>query len=428
MTEGTHRQSGPRRPASRTALVLVENAVTGDSRVLRAAGTLRDLGFDVLIAGVITEQEPLTETRIDGFNVIRLARLETLRKRLRPSQSTSPASGAAPARAEVTTGRTRRFAAARRLAWAAAYYVQGIALVRRTSPALVHANDYRTMWIGIAAKLLRHSRLVYDSHELWPDRDGRPEWRPWLVACEWLFVRLADATVASNPAISETLARRYRVPAPTVVRNVSESVVESPRQAEGLQAGAAPLAVYVGSLTQGRGIEQAILALAAAPEFRLRLMGSGAPGFRAHLAQCAAAAGVEDRIEYRPPVEPTAVAEAITGVDMGLLLTQPVCLNNELSLPNKLFEYAAAGLPIVASDLPVIRALVRGEGLGEVVPPDDVDAIAQAMRRLADPERNDEVRERVHSFAARTTWAQERLLLEEVYRGLSSTDHADTHG
>ena len=278
----------------------------------------------------------------------------------------------------------------------------------------MHANDYDTMWVGVAAKLLRRSRLVYDSHEMWPDQ-GRPEWRPWLLASELIFVRVADARVAANPAISDTIARRYRVPAPVVVRNIPEHVVESPAPAEGLRAGREPLAVYVGGLVPGRGIEEAIEALAAVPGLRLRLMGQSGDGYRAELERRAAEAGVAERIEFRPPVEPTAVADTIAGADLGILLTQPTCLNNELSLPNKLFEYVAAGIPLVASELPVIGAILREEGIGEAVPPADVEAIAQAMRRLSEPEHNAEARERVRAYAERTTWAQERLRLEDVY-------------
>jgi glycosyltransferase involved in cell wall biosynthesis len=400
-----------------TALILVFGPVTRDSRIFREAGTLRDLGFDVSIVGVVSADEQRTELRIDGFRVIRLTPVESLRRLLRRGPQSRPyeAPGGESDATAPDAGHSRpRFAVLRRLAVASAYHVQGAALVRRMSPALVHANDYNTMWIGIAAKLLCGSRLVYDAHELWPDQ-GRPESRKWLVAGEWLFLRLADATVAANPGISETMARRYRVAPPVVVRNVAEHIVRSPARPEGLRAGRKPLAVHVGSVAPERGIEQTIRALALVPELRLRFVGSAGDAYRAHLDGLAAEAGVADRIEYRAPVEPTAVPETIAGGDMGIVLTQPTCLNNVLSLPNKLFEYTAAGLPVIASDLPVLGALVRDEQIGEVVPPTDVEAIARAMRNLAEPKRNAETREHVRTFAERVTWERERQVLESVY-------------
>ena len=399
------------------ALILVCNTVTDDSRVFREAATLRDLGFDVLIAGVVSPEEQRTEVRLNGFRVIRLAPVASMRRllrRRRESRSQPPSNGPGPA--APTTPARRRLAAPRRLIIGSAYYLQGISLVRRVSPAVVHANDYNTMWIGVAAKLLRGSRLVYDAHELWPDRYQRPEWRPWLLLGEWLFVRLADANVTVSPGCAEVMARRYRVAPPLVVRNVPERVLNSPPRAERMRADRpAPLAVYAGGLVSGRGIEETIEALPAAPELRLVLMGRGRDEYRAHLERLAAELGVADRVEYRPPVESTGVVEAVSGAEMGLCLIQPICLSNELSLPNKLFEYTAAGLPVVASDLPVLGALIREHGIGEAVPPDDVEAIARAMRDLAEPQRNAEVRERVRSFAEQVTWKRERRILESVY-------------
>jgi len=403
----------------RRALILVSNTVTHDSRVLREAASLRDLGFDVLIAGLVSPDEQRTELDVNGFAVVRLTPLESTRRLLRRRES-EPATAPheTPTASAPGTGRSgKRFSALRRLVVTSMYYTQGVALVRRTSPAIVHANDYDTMWIGIAAKLLRHSRLVYDSHELWPDR-GRPEWRAWLVACEWLFVRVADATITVSPGCAGVMAARYRVPPPVVVRNVPERMANPPIPAEGLRGGEPPLAIYVGGLAPERGIEQTIQALALVPELRLRFVGYGSEAYRAQLDACAATAGVADRIEYRLPVEPAAVATTIASADMGISLIEPTCLSYRMSLPNKLFEYVAAGLPIVGSDLPVIGALIRDEGLGEVAPSNDIAAVAAAMRRLTDPSRNAEVRDRVRSFGERVNWEQERHVLEGIYESL----------
>lgn len=400
-----------------TALVLVQNPVTHDGRVLREAGLLRDLGFDVLVAGVVSAEERRTEVELDGLRVVRLrgplGMLRALLGRGGATGAEAPTGtdGREPPRARGTSARLRR------LLVTLAFNAQGIALGWRTSPELVHANDYDTMWIGVATKLLRGSTLVYDAHELWPDQEAELGWRPWLIGAEWLFMRLADATVAANPGIADVMAGRYGQGAPAVVRNVPQRVAVSPAPPEGLRAGGPPLAIYVGAMAPGRGLEQAIEALTGVPELRLRLMGQIDDAFRAELERRAVAAGVTGRIEYRPPVAPTAVADTIAAADMGILLTQPECLNNELSLPNKFFEYAAAGLPIVGSDLPLIGRLIREEGLGEAVPPTDTAQIASAMLRLADPARNAELRDNVREFAERSTWEQERLVLEEVYRG-----------
>ena len=87
------------------------------------------------------------------------------------------------------------------------WYRKAIAAVRRLRPEVVHCNDWNTMWIGVAARL-SGSSVVYDSHELWADRNGRREMRWWILACEWLFVRVADRTITTSPGYADVLAHR----------------------------------------------------------------------------------------------------------------------------------------------------------------------------------------------------------------------------
>ena len=436
------------------ALILVRNTVSHDNRVLREAETLSRLGFAVLVAGVVSTAEPETQLEIDGARVIRLDPRRSLRdwatrwprmRPRRPAASSSvtdqpaaidePPPRAITARSAGGLGWQLRL---QRLAVSAAYVRAGAALAWRTSPALVHANDYNTMWVGIAAKLLCRSALLYDCHELWADRNGRPEWRPWLVACEALFVRVADLTIAASPGYAEELARRYRVATPLVVRNIparrpgescaaplADRVTVSPgngRRGDRRSANApkpdrrqTTLAVYVGGLMPGRGLEPVIDALALVPEVRVRLIGPGRDSYRAGLWARARAAGVAERIEIEAAVPPSAVVDTLSDADLGLMLIQPVCRSYELTLPNKLFEYAAAGLPILASDLPVIGPVVREAAIGEVVAPADIDQIAASLRRLAEPTYNQQVRERVRTFARRFTWERERETLAGAY-------------
>jgi glycosyltransferase involved in cell wall biosynthesis len=404
------------------ALILVRNTVSHDARVLREAEVLSGLGYDVVVAGVVSAAQPARAAEIEGKRVVRLDPSGALRRRVRPRRETGDATPPSPAVGHPATpggdSRVSVVGAARRNALTVTYYLQGIRLLWRLAPVVVHANDYNTMWIALAAKLVRGSRVVYDSHELWPDRNGRPEWRPWLILCEALFVRAADATITTSPGYAAAIAERYRVEPPVVVRNIpARSEGPAPETASDSD----PVGVYLGGLMPGRGLEQAIDALPSVPSLRLRLIGPGADRYRRALAEHARSAGVSDRVEIQDPVPPSDVLAALAGASFGLMLIQPVCRSYELTLPNKLFEYAAAGLPVLSSDLSVIGRLVREEGIGEVVPAADPERIAEGMRRLADPELRGPVRERVLAYARRETWEVERRVLERVYLNVAST-------
>jgi len=140
------------------------------------------------------------------------------------------------------------------------------------------------------------------------------------------------------------------------------------------------------------------------------------PRYRTGLLRRAAAVGVADRVVLRAPVAPGEVQGALAGAAAGLCLIQPICRSYELCLPNKLFEYAAAGVPVLASDMPVIAAVVRGNGLGEVVAGDGPRAIAASLRRLLVPAGWTLTAERTRAFAGAQAWPGEARVLERAYK------------
>ncbi len=433
-------------PAVRS-LLLVRNGVDHDARVLRAARVAeRVLPGTALVLGVATASAPAGAALVEGVQVLRLpARPPGLTRLLRRAK---PANRADPARGTRTepmpangAGRTTGGAIpappaltwagrARRILSGLSFSRQALSVARRTRPGLVHANDWNTMWTGLAIKLGFGARLVYDSHELWPDRNGRWEWRPWLLAAEALFVRAADEVITSSPGYADALEKRYRVSRPLVVRNIPERCATSGptaahRDSQKLLsaigrsqiAGPAspPRVVYVGGLMPGRGLEQLIATLPLLPDVRLIAIGPGANRYRMSLLLAATAAGVEDRVVLRAPVAPGRVQEVLLGAAAGLCLIQPICRSYELSLPNKLFEYAAAGVPVLASEAPVIAAVVRAHGLGQVVTADGPRAIAKSLERLLEPDCWRLTSQRASAFAAGNDWRGEADALAGVY-------------
>jgi glycosyltransferase involved in cell wall biosynthesis len=447
------------------ALVLVRNGVVHDARVMREARLLDSLGYETTVAGVRTGSEAVAPPRLGSARLVWLdpgggtrALVRRVRRRrgpqspgggdpqlqpgsdrsqtsLRSTTSTvvnrSLASGspsAASVRLTSYTRVNRTLASAsvaarlRRLVTTADYYRRGIGLVRRTRPELIHANDYNTAWIGLAGKLLAGSRLVYDSHELWPDRNLRPEWRPWLLLCEALFVRVADSVITTSPGYAEVIAERYRVAAPAVVRNVPEwrAEPEGSRAEGGRPRAEASLAVYFGAVTRNRGLPTVLRALALVPELRLRIVGPEAWGYRATLAELAAELGVGDRLELLEPVAPGEAPAVFGDADVGLALIEPACLSYEMTLPNKLYEYVAAGLPVLSSDVPVLAREVREHGVGTVADPADPAAVAAALREVVEPEANARYRAAARRLASEATWEREREKLAAIYGSASA--------
>jgi glycosyltransferase involved in cell wall biosynthesis len=144
-------------------------------------------------------------------------------------------------------------------------------------------------------------------------------------------------------------------------------------------------------------------------------MGPGLPDYVERLFDLARREGCSDRLELHKQVPPAEVVAALAGAGVGLALFQPVCLSHRLVAPNKLFEYMVAGVPTLASDLPVIEAFVARHGVGMTVAATDVASIADAMCAMLEPERNRELRAATAIAAREVTWAAERAVLLGAY-------------
>jgi len=231
------------------------------------------------------------------------------------------------------------------------------------------------------------------------------------MACEWLFVRSADAVVATSPGHADVVARRYRVARPHLVRNIPI--------ADGVTGLAQPsepdVAVYVGGVAPNRGIEQMISALPLVDGLRLRVMGPVKEDYLPGLRRLAAELGVTDRLEFVAPVCSDDVLRSLRGAAFGVALFQPTCLSHRLVAPNKVFEYLTAGLPSLVSDLPFLRQFMEEHGIGCAVDADRPAAIAAGARMLLDPSTNRELRAAVAVAAQTVTWDNERTILERAY-------------
>ncbi|MEX1055509.1 MAG: glycosyltransferase, partial [Rhodothermales bacterium] len=99
------------------------------------------------------------------------------------------------------------------------------------------------------------------------------------------------------------------------------------------------------------------------------------------LAALARGLGIRDRIRFIEPVPPDELLSYTASADIGVTLLEDVCLNHRFALPNKLFEYLVAGIPVVASDIPEVRRIVRGFDVGLVVDPQNREDLVAALRQ-----------------------------------------------
>lgn len=302
--------------------------------------------------------------------------------------------------------------------------------MRRVRPDIIHIHDADRLLIGFIGHLLLGCHFVYDAHEfvagLLVDGTRRSRWtRRWHLALERLLASRALAVITVNDAIAERLRNRYRLRNVAVVHNfplLTPLPCDGGRLRERLpeRIRNRPILVYQGRLTSSRGIEVFIQTIARVPAAGGVIIGSGP--LRSALEALAAELRVEDRLVFVPEVPWRELAAYTAGADLGFCLSQPTCENNVLALPNKLFEYLMAGVPVIASDYPILRRYIVGENAGLLVSPDNPEHISEAVAALlADPDRLSLMRRNARRAAQRYNWTGEERILTTLYSRVHET-------
>lgn len=298
-------------------------------------------------------------------------------------------------------------------------------------PEIVHAHDLDTLPAAAQAASALGARLVYDAHEIEIDR--MPP-RPWLHrlqirSLEKRFIEQADAFVTVSAGLLRHYGGEYRVRRPLVLYNTPAfSAADRATGDVRSDCGIGPdtwLGVYVGAVGPGRGVETLLEGLARVPGAHLAMVGSRRPQWDELIDRMAAGLGLDGRLHRLPAVPPQHVVSYIASADFGIYTMQDTCLNHRYAMPNKIFEMTFAGLPIVGPDLPGIRAYIDEAGVGFCVDPDDPEAIAAGIRRMAAEWRQFRPGEvKLRQLAAEYGWAHQAAGLVALYRALAEEQAA----
>jgi glycosyltransferase involved in cell wall biosynthesis len=400
------------------------NPFLHDSRVLREAKALSEAGHDVLVIAT-RRNAPAAEEWSGRLRVLRVEHrprsnwvLWGVIERLRALQMRFPST--APLSDPVITN-VLRFESA--VCWWK-YCLGALQIAAREPADIYFAHDLEMLPPAVVARARSGGKVVYDSHELYVEM-AKLQRRP-LVRRRWAVIERAlisrpDHIITISDETADELRRRYGIPLPSVLLNVPETPPDATRDLRA-ELGIQPettLVLYLGKLQPKRGVEHAITAVAGSPDLALVLIGDGEPRYVASLHALVEGLDADARIRFPPMAPPDHVVATARAADVGLVVTEEAGLNHEFTLPNKLFQYLAAGVPVVTSRRPSLTALLADYDVGVTCDASDPRSIADAIHEIvADPERHDRLRANALSASKRFNWDQEAPKLLEIVGGL----------
>ena len=294
--------------------------------------------------------------------------------------------------------------------------------LRTLKPDVYLANDLDTLGPNAWWAMRRAKPLVYDSHEYFlgsPELESRP-----LVQALWRLVERygiprTDFRVTVNASIAEQYAKEYGS-SWDLVRNMPLQA-ELPWPADGQWDGAESrrqilrrelqlpenqtIWILQGAgINVDRGAEELVDAAALCPEVELLIVGSG--DVLASLKQHCASRGIAN-VRFLGRVERAQLQRLTQAANLGFSLDKPKSANYRWSLPNKVFDYLQAGIPMVVSDLVEVSRLLRQTGAGVVLEELSAASIASAARDLISPDRYAAACQAARAAAHRYHWGNE---------------------
>lgn len=284
-------------------------------------------------------------------------------------------------------------------------------------PDVIHANDLDALIPSYIASKKLGCRLIYDSHEICCETGYYDKY--WLYdqmmkKIERHIVKRCDKMICVSHSAAGYFQELYQMEKPVVITNciLQKNVLsEYPQKHEGFEV------LNHGVLHESRGLEMmrdSCEAFRQYPEIRMAARGYG--GIEKQLKEQVAREQLDNFLFY-PPVDPNMLIPEAARSHVGVAVTLPVCLNFKLSVSNRLFEYAAAGLPVIMSDIPEHRNLNEQYHFGVIIEDNTLESFQKAVLRLYnDKAFYSQCSENARKLAMEISWEQQFAPLIEFIK------------
>jgi glycosyltransferase involved in cell wall biosynthesis len=284
------------------------------------------------------------------------------------------------------------------------------------------SNDLDTLLPNFIVSRIKGVPVVYDSHEYFtgvPELKDRP-----VVTCVWksiekaIFPKLKHVITVSDP-IASLYEKLYSVK-PVVVRNFSKStghIAPFSREELGINRDDLLLIIQGTGINRDKGAEELIDAVKITDNVTLLVVGSG--DILPKLKDMVTEVRIESRVKFINRVKWEDLIKYTKSADIGMCLEKDTNLNYRYSLPNKLFDYIAAGIPVIATDLPESGKVIRENRCGlllEQVTPENISNVLSVLKNK--PEELLELKRNAFKASGKYRWETESTKAIKLYANI----------
>jgi len=366
---------------AKKVIVSVTNDLVGDHRVHKVSASLSKMGFDVLLVGRKLKRS------IPVVRAYKTKRLNLLFKK------------------------------------SAFFYAEYnfrlflILLFRKVDVYL--SNDLDTLPANYLASLIRKKELVFDSHEYFtevPELVNRPKVKRIWEKIEKRILPKIEHTYTVCRSIADVYNKKYGVNM-KVIRNIPEydpytenEVPEIEKMFSGIR-----IILYQGSVNIGRGLEEVIDAMNYIENAVFLIIGDG--DIKKTLEEKVIESNLKDKVHFAGKIPFSGLKAYTKYAHIGISLEKNIGLNYYYALPNKLFDYIHAGVPVLTSRLPEIERIVDEYGIGIFIENHEPEHIAERIRFMLNS--NDDYslfKNNTKKAAVELCWENEEKVLKDIFK------------
>lgn len=284
---------------------------------------------------------------------------------------------------------------------------------------LLVSNDLDTLLPNYLVAQLKNIPLVYDSHEYFtgvPElQNSKMKRKIWKLMEQWIFPRLKDVFTV-NDSIADLYATEYGL-RPVVIRNVPlrmEKVTAKSRASLGLPEDKNIMILQGSGINIQRGAEEMVAAMPFIKNAVLLIVGSG--DVIGLLKEKVSQLHIEEKVLFKSRQPYKMLMQYTVAADLGLSLDKDTNINYRFSLPNKIFDYLHAGVPVLASNLVEIRKIIETYQVGDFIPDHQPQHIARKVNEIfSHPQKLMQWKQNTQKADSELNWENESKILKKVY-------------
>jgi glycosyltransferase involved in cell wall biosynthesis len=281
-----------------------------------------------------------------------------------------------------------------------------------TKASIIFAEDLYTLPFAVIFGKLKRAKIYYDSRELFGYLAGLKDKKLKQTFWKWIekfFIKKPDCVLVTGQMDSEFLKKEYGIKNIILLRNLPryyKPTLNLDLHSHLQINNSKKIILYQGVLLKGRGIEKVYNVLENLPDHVFVIAGGGE--YEEHYKKLATVMNLNDQVYFIGKLTQEDLPKVTASADIGVSLIENLSTSYYYALPNKLFEYIMAEVPVIVSNLPQMKEVVEKYDVGFAIDFDNKTELVTAIKKLTeDTSLHESKKQNCHIASQELNWEKE---------------------